>query len=77
MPTPERLGATQLKKYATMNQTHRLLLAPCIAIVSSVELAAPARPDSMKTAVNASEVASRKPEERTAPPSGPVKVPIT
>lgn len=59
-----------------MNQIHRLLVAACIAAVSSVGLAAPAGQDSTNPSVSTSEAMSRGPERHTAPPGGLVKVPI-
>lgn len=59
-----------------MNQIHRLLVAACIASVSSLGLAAPAHQDSTNPAVSISEATSRGPERHTASPGGLVKVPI-
>lgn len=59
-----------------MNQIHRLLVAACIATVSSLGLATPAHQDSTNTAVSTSEATSRGPERHTAPPGGLLKGPI-
>jgi hypothetical protein len=65
-----------LKKDPDMNHIHRLLLATCLAALSSVEIAAAAGQDSTNPAVGTREAISRDPERHTAPPGGLVKVPI-